>query len=87
MKTKYNLSKKKKKKKTKYSTEVLFLLSSAVNVARISQLFLEKGWSYYKEKLIYCINLVQHVQRPLLSFGPKASMKLKTCPVNVCKVM
>lgn len=26
-----------------------------------------------------------HVQRPLLSFGPKASMKLKTCPVNVCK--
>ncbi|KAK4793741.1 hypothetical protein SAY86_024176 [Trapa natans] len=26
-----------------------------------------------------------HVQRPLLSFGPKASMKLKTYPVNVCK--
>ncbi|KAG6658106.1 anaphase-promoting complex subunit 5 isoform X3 [Carya illinoinensis] len=26
-----------------------------------------------------------HVQRPLLSFGPKASMKLKTCPINVCK--
>ncbi|KAL4364485.1 hypothetical protein AHAS_Ahas07G0010800 [Arachis hypogaea] len=26
-----------------------------------------------------------HVQRPLLSFGPKASMKLSTCPVNVCK--
>ncbi|XP_057954840.1 anaphase-promoting complex subunit 5 [Malania oleifera] len=26
-----------------------------------------------------------HVQRPLLSFGPKASMKLGTCPVNVCK--
>ncbi|XP_061342818.1 anaphase-promoting complex subunit 5 isoform X2 [Gastrolobium bilobum] len=26
-----------------------------------------------------------HVQRPLLSFGPKSSMKLSTCPVNVCK--
>ncbi|XAR54475.1 hypothetical protein NMG60_11029618 [Bertholletia excelsa] len=26
-----------------------------------------------------------HVQRPLLSFGPKASMKLKTCPANICK--
>ncbi|XP_050381346.1 anaphase-promoting complex subunit 5 [Argentina anserina] len=26
-----------------------------------------------------------HVQRPLISFGPKASMKLKTNPVNVCK--
>ncbi|XP_015083543.1 anaphase-promoting complex subunit 5 [Solanum pennellii] len=25
------------------------------------------------------------VQRPLLSFGPKASMKLATCPTNVCK--
>ncbi|KDP35516.1 hypothetical protein JCGZ_08954 [Jatropha curcas] len=28
---------------------------------------------------------LMHVQRPLLSFGPKASMKLKTCPINVCK--
>ncbi|XP_050227164.1 anaphase-promoting complex subunit 5 [Mercurialis annua] len=26
-----------------------------------------------------------HVQRPLLSFGPKVSMKLKTSPINVCK--
>ncbi|KAK3004072.1 hypothetical protein RJ639_019944, partial [Escallonia herrerae] len=26
-----------------------------------------------------------HVQRPLLSFGPKASMKLRTLPPNVCK--
>ncbi|KAH7578445.1 hypothetical protein ACOSQ2_000294 [Xanthoceras sorbifolium] len=26
-----------------------------------------------------------HVQRPLLSFGPKNSMNLKTCPTNVCK--
>ncbi|XP_022771820.1 anaphase-promoting complex subunit 5 isoform X1 [Durio zibethinus] len=26
-----------------------------------------------------------HVQRPLLSFGPKTSMKLRTCPVTVCK--
>lgn len=40
-----------------------------------------------------CCNLVafwynvQHVQRPVLSFGPKASMQLITCPVNVCKVM
>lgn len=30
---------------------------------------------------------VQQVQRPLLSFGPKASMKLATCPTNVCKVI
>ena len=30
---------------------------------------------------------LQHVQRPLLSFGPKTSMKLSTCPVNVCKVV
>ncbi|KAK9285753.1 hypothetical protein L1049_024953 [Liquidambar formosana] len=28
-----------------------------------------------------------HVQRPLLSFGPKASMMLRTCPANVCKEM
>ncbi|GAU12320.1 hypothetical protein TSUD_252710 [Trifolium subterraneum] len=26
-----------------------------------------------------------HVQRPLLSFGPKSSMKLSTCPVSVSK--
>ncbi|XP_058195401.1 anaphase-promoting complex subunit 5 [Rhododendron vialii] len=26
-----------------------------------------------------------HVQMPTLSFGPKASMKLKTCPITVCK--
>ncbi|KAF4400232.1 hypothetical protein G4B88_019441 [Cannabis sativa] len=26
-----------------------------------------------------------HVQRPLLSFGPKASLKLRTSPINVCK--
>ncbi|XP_024981505.1 anaphase-promoting complex subunit 5 isoform X2 [Cynara cardunculus var. scolymus] len=26
-----------------------------------------------------------HVQRPLLSFGPKASIQLRTCPTNVCK--
>lgn len=30
---------------------------------------------------------LQHVQRPLLSFGPKAFMELKTCPANVCKVV
>ncbi|CAI0544075.1 unnamed protein product [Linum tenue] len=28
---------------------------------------------------------LMNVQRPLLSFGPKASMKLRTCPVTVCK--
>ncbi|XP_059656236.1 anaphase-promoting complex subunit 5 isoform X2 [Cornus florida] len=28
---------------------------------------------------------LMHVQRPLLSFGPKAFMNLKTCPANVCK--
>jgi anaphase-promoting complex subunit 5 len=28
---------------------------------------------------------LMHVQRPLLSFGPKASMRHKTCPVSVCK--
>ncbi|XVE72336.1 hypothetical protein DITRI_Ditri11bG0031600 [Diplodiscus trichospermus] len=26
-----------------------------------------------------------HVQRPLLSFGPKTSIKLRTCPITVCK--
>ncbi|RAL38055.1 hypothetical protein DM860_000749 [Cuscuta australis] len=26
-----------------------------------------------------------HIQRPLLLFGPKASMKLTSCPINVCK--
>ncbi|XP_010274116.1 PREDICTED: anaphase-promoting complex subunit 5 isoform X2 [Nelumbo nucifera] len=26
-----------------------------------------------------------HVKRPLLSFGPKASTKLRTCPIDVCK--
>ncbi|KFK42976.1 hypothetical protein AALP_AA1G063600 [Arabis alpina] len=28
---------------------------------------------------------LMHVQRPLLSFGPKASTRHKTCPVSVCK--
>ena len=28
----------------------------------------------------------QHVQRPLVSFGPNASTKLRTCPADVCKV-
>ncbi|KAK1412948.1 hypothetical protein QVD17_34580 [Tagetes erecta] len=28
---------------------------------------------------------LKHVQRPLLSFGPKASVQLRTCPINVCK--
>ncbi|CAH8251380.1 unnamed protein product [Arabidopsis lyrata] len=28
---------------------------------------------------------LMHVQRPLLSFGPKASTHHKTCPVSVCK--
>ncbi|XP_024008130.1 anaphase-promoting complex subunit 5 isoform X2 [Eutrema salsugineum] len=28
---------------------------------------------------------LMHVQRPLLSFGPKASIRHKTCPVSVCK--
>ncbi|XP_010522058.1 PREDICTED: anaphase-promoting complex subunit 5 [Tarenaya hassleriana] len=28
---------------------------------------------------------LMHVQRPLLVFGPKASMRHKTCPVSVCK--
>ncbi|TVU48911.1 hypothetical protein EJB05_00195, partial [Eragrostis curvula] len=28
---------------------------------------------------------LKHVQRPLVSFGPNASTKLKTCPADVCK--
>ncbi|KAJ1266560.1 hypothetical protein BS78_08G161100 [Paspalum vaginatum] len=28
---------------------------------------------------------LKHVQRPLVSFGPNASTKLRTCPVDVCK--
>ncbi|CAI9090028.1 OLC1v1024711C1 [Oldenlandia corymbosa var. corymbosa] len=28
---------------------------------------------------------LSHVQRPLLSFGPKGPTKLTTCPINVCK--
>ncbi|WZZ19448.1 hypothetical protein YC2023_112537 [Brassica napus] len=28
---------------------------------------------------------LMNVQRPLLSFGPKASMRHKTCPISVCK--
>ncbi|KAL3646159.1 anaphase promoting complex subunit 5 [Castilleja foliolosa] len=31
------------------------------------------------------VNSRKHVQRPLLSFGPKASMKLRTYPANVYK--
>ncbi|TMW88406.1 hypothetical protein EJD97_018603 [Solanum chilense] len=34
---------------------------------------------------VYVSHLGRQVQRPLLSFGPKASMKLATCPTNVCK--
>lgn len=39
----------------------------------------------YPDELLF--HPLQHVQRPLLSFGPKASMKLRTSPVNVCKVV
>ncbi|XP_072988886.1 anaphase-promoting complex subunit 5 [Typha latifolia] len=28
---------------------------------------------------------LKHVKRPLLSFGPKSSTRLRTCPVDVCK--
>ncbi|XP_078178031.1 anaphase-promoting complex subunit isoform X2 [Carex rostrata] len=28
---------------------------------------------------------LKHVKRPLLSFGPKASTNLKTCPIDVCR--
>ncbi|KAK3140293.1 hypothetical protein QOZ80_5AG0398850 [Eleusine coracana subsp. coracana] len=28
---------------------------------------------------------LKHVQRPLVSFGPNASTKLRTCPADVCK--
>ncbi|THU48371.1 hypothetical protein C4D60_Mb09t25520 [Musa balbisiana] len=28
---------------------------------------------------------LKHVKKPLLSFGPKASMKLRTCPTSVCR--
>ncbi|PKA57022.1 Anaphase-promoting complex subunit 5 [Apostasia shenzhenica] len=28
---------------------------------------------------------LKHVERPLLSFGPKDSIKLRTCPVTICK--
>ncbi|KAG6524606.1 hypothetical protein ZIOFF_014540 [Zingiber officinale] len=32
-----------------------------------------------------CMNFFQHVKKPLISFGPKDSMKLKTCPISVYK--
>ncbi|WOL15363.1 anaphase-promoting complex subunit 5 isoform X2 [Canna indica] len=28
---------------------------------------------------------LKHVKKPLLCFGPEASMKLRTCPISVCK--
>ncbi|KAG8662556.1 hypothetical protein MANES_01G123700v8 [Manihot esculenta] len=70
-------------------------MGSSVSVAQ--QLFvllkesLKRAESLKLKRLIASNHLamakfdLMHVQRPLLSFGPKASMKLKTCPVNVCK--
>ncbi|KAK8588596.1 hypothetical protein V6N13_087505 [Hibiscus sabdariffa] len=52
---------------------------------------LKKAESLKLKQLIAANNLAMakfgltHVQRPLLSFGPKISMKLRTCPIVVCK--
>ncbi|GMI77048.1 hypothetical protein like AT1G06590 [Hibiscus trionum] len=52
---------------------------------------LKRAESLKLKQLIAANNLAMakfgltHVQRPLLSFGPKTSMKLRTCPIIVCK--
>ncbi|KAK8711873.1 hypothetical protein V6N13_147133 [Hibiscus sabdariffa] len=52
---------------------------------------LKRAESLKLKQLIAANNLalakfgLTHVQRPLLSFGPKISMKLRTCPIIVCK--
>ncbi|XP_051126129.1 anaphase-promoting complex subunit 5 [Andrographis paniculata] len=52
---------------------------------------LKRAESIKLKRLVASIHLeiakydIAHVQRPLLSFGPKASMKLKTSPTNVYK--
>ncbi|KAF2314761.1 hypothetical protein GH714_033476 [Hevea brasiliensis] len=80
---------------TSYSPETS--MGSSVSVAQ--QLFvllkesLKRAESLKLKRLVASNHLAMakfdlmhvHVQRPLLSFGPKASMRLKTCPVNVCK--
>ncbi|XP_075518687.1 anaphase-promoting complex subunit 5 isoform X3 [Primulina tabacum] len=52
---------------------------------------LKRAESLKLKRLVASIHLeiakydIMHVQRPLLSFGPKASMQLRTNPANVCK--
>ncbi|KAH6788654.1 anaphase-promoting complex subunit [Perilla frutescens var. frutescens] len=54
---------------------------------------LKRAESLKLKRLVASIHLeiakydIAHVQRPLLSFGPKASMKLRTYPANVYKVL
>ncbi|CAI9759902.1 unnamed protein product [Fraxinus pennsylvanica] len=52
---------------------------------------LKRAESLKLKRLVASIHLeiakfdLTHVQRPLLSFGPKASTKLRTRPANICK--
>ncbi|XP_047148692.1 anaphase-promoting complex subunit 5 isoform X2 [Vigna umbellata] len=74
----------------------LEVLTEAVRVSQ-QQLFvllrgsLKRAESLKLKRLVASNHLAMakfdltHVQRPLLSFGPKTNMKLSTCPVNVCK--
>ncbi|WCJ42276.1 Anaphase-promoting complex subunit 5 [Euphorbia peplus] len=73
------------------------MTSMAISVSVAQQLFvllresLKRAESLKLKRLVASNHLamakfdLMHVQRPLQSFGPKASLKLKTSPINVCK--
>ncbi|EEF29594.1 anaphase-promoting complex subunit 5 isoform X2 [Ricinus communis] len=73
------------------------ITSMGISVSVAQQLFvllresLKRAESLKLKRLVASNHLamarfdMMHVQRPLLSFGPKVSMKLKTSPINVCK--
>lgn len=50
--------------------------------------FILKRQLFYELRCYLIIAYVgfQHVKRPLLSFGPKTPIKLRTSPTSVCKV-
>ncbi|KAL3849104.1 hypothetical protein ACJIZ3_010986 [Penstemon smallii] len=66
-------------------------LSAQQQLFVLLQRSLKRAESYKLKRLVASIHLeiakydLTHVQRPLLSFGPKASLKLRTCPPNVHK--
>nr|GEX33544.1 hypothetical protein [Tanacetum cinerariifolium] len=73
------------------SQQYRHIIASSQQLFVLLQRSLKKADSLKLKRLVASNHLaiakfdLTHVQRPLLSFGPKASIQLKTNPTNVCK--